>query len=73
MKLSTYIKALNEIEGLLPKGVDPDVVFGVSVLYGNCLVLNYTDEQGRSCKVEVRPTDDGIAVINTTYMERKDQ
>ena len=71
MKLSTYLNALEEIKGRLPEGIDPEVTFTVSFLYGNCLQLDYIKDSA-SYKVEVRPTETGLMLIDTKVMEKDD-
>lgn len=71
MKLSTYLSSLEEVKGRLPEGIDPEVTFTVSFLYGNCLQLDYVKD-GVSYKVEVRPTETGLMLIDTKMAERVD-
>ena len=71
MKLSTYLSSLEEVKGRLPEGIDPEVTFTVSFLYGNCLQLDYVKD-GVSYKVEVRPTETGLMLIDTKVAERAD-
>ena len=71
MKLSTYLSSLEEVKGRLPEGIDPEVTFTVSFLYGNCLPLDYVKD-GVSYKVEVRPTETGLMLIDTKVAERVD-
>lgn len=71
MKLSTYLSSLEEVKGRLPEGIDPEVTFTVSFLYGNCLQLDYVKD-GVSYKVEVRPTETGLMLIDTKVAERVD-
>lgn len=71
MKLSTYLSSLEEVKGRLPEGIDPEVTFTVSFLYGNCLQLDYVKD-GVSYKVEVRPTETGLMLIDTKVAERMD-
>ena len=71
MKLSTYLSSLEEVKGRLPEGIDPEVTFTVSFLYGNCLQLDYVKDDV-SYKVEVRPTETGLMLIDTKVAERVD-
>ena len=71
MKLSTYLSSLEEVKGRLPEGIDPEVTFTVSFLYGNCLQLDYVKDSV-SYKVEVRPTETGLMLIDTKVAERVD-
>lgn len=71
MKLSTYINSLNEIKGLIPEGIDPDITYSRSFMYGDCLSIRYSvnNEQHH---IEVRPEENGLTKIETTVTERKD-
>lgn len=71
MKLSTYLSSLEEVKGRLPEGIDPEVTFTISFLYGNCLQLDYIKD-GVSYKVEVRPTETGLMLIDTKVVEKED-